>query len=195
MKSMSEEERTAETPVGKKPSFARRFYDFCTKTKKRKVASALILLSGFPGTFRGVEGGLPPFYNVKTGVSYGTNFGLVSRYKEGARHNGIDVSLVRLCDGGELNGVGLGVLNVVSEEKGMRSKLNGLEIGLGNVGYSVLNSRLIVDGFQIGVININGGGTNGQVGVFNSFMREDASPSFGIGAMFNFEKRGGSGRE
>ncbi len=151
------------------PGLMKRTYDFATRTTFRKIASGLFALSTITGTFRGIEGGLSPIYTIKTGNSYGANVGLVTWYKDGATHTGLDISLIRIYDGGNLNGIGLSFCSGTpySKERTGKSKLNGLEIGFLNLGSACEKFDLVVNGAQIGAINLNNDGYNLQAGLVN----------------------------
>jgi len=185
----SDVSETKESSVRGKSGFGRRIYNSCTRTISRRIASGLGILLTLTGTLRGTDGGLPPLYTVKNGESYGISVGVVSHYKEGARHYGVDLSILRLYDGGKLNGVGVDIVSgsLGQDKEGKRSVLNGLEIGLFHFG-GMGKDQLTVNGAQVGAVNSNEGGFNLQVGVLNKNAPKGERTSGGLGVAVNGPK-------
>jgi hypothetical protein len=156
------------------------------KRPRNGLVAGALTLATITGTYMGNEGGLPPFYTVKSGTSYGINLGFVTEFREGAKHYGANVSWGTFFEGGELNGANLSLVSCTSSKNNhpdvRESKTNGLEfemLSLDEEGYHRIN------GLQLGIINQNCGGTNAQIGLYNSAGKEG---HMSRGVLFNFHK-------
>lgn len=160
--------------------------DYVNRNLRKLAIAGVLGAATIAGTFGGNEGGLPPFYNRKTGDSYGINLGGVTLFEEGSNHCGVSLSIFNHFYGGKLNGVAIGMVNgsrtaevlKVNSLEIKKSEVNGLELGVANWKY--LGQ---VDGLQIGLMNINDAGKNVQIGVYNSSGGEGRKVKRGI--LFN----------
>lgn len=113
---------------------------------------------------------------------YGINLSLWNEMKSGSKINGINISLVnQMKPNSKINGINFGVFNIPeSESEG--GEVNGLELGIfntTNVRPGKKNART-VNGIQIGLYNTSLAGPL-QIGFYNAiFEKENWRESIGI---------------
>lgn len=145
---------------------------------KRSVRGS-IALATIIGTYSAREGDFAPFYVRHTGDSYGISVGIVQKFDEGARHDGLVISGYTL-NRGKINGAAASFVN------GGRGTINGLELGFFNLHYNaspkepgkiygaingiqagLVNNIREANGFQIGIGNNTDDGSKLQIGLGN----------------------------
>lgn len=154
--------------------------------KKYPKTSATLALAGFvAGTYSGNEGGLPPIYANKVGLSNGLNINVVTNFNKGSTTNGLSLSLVSIDNGGTINVGDFSLFKyygVESEEDA--GKINGLEFSLLRIPKNGTDSYPVVQGWQIGLFNnLSRNGNVFQSGIYNSVKLENSNIKRGL--LFN----------
>ncbi|MBI3623413.1 hypothetical protein HY212_05040 [Candidatus Pacearchaeota archaeon] len=161
-----------------------RIKELSTKTK---IGLATLAVATLVGTIGGSEG-VPPFYNVKEGTSYGINIGIVNRFKKDSKHYGINIGAFNVYDGATINGCNFELLDTSAADKEDYESVNGLEVGLFNFDmfseYSLRGHR--INGAQIGLGNVGHGNFVQLDFLGKTTSKEQKRTTFGLN--WRFEK-------
>ena len=141
------------------------------KTKKIIKWSVCIILIALTinGTFSGVKESVWPFYQLKTGSSWGINICFITDYKGTSEklvvHRGLDLSFATTQKNySEIDGAGISAFRFENGESNIL--LKGFELSILNVPLNELKYYKKVSGLQIGIVN--GSNIKGcQLGIVN----------------------------
>jgi len=173
--------------VDKIVDIAKDAYTLAKNEPKKFWTRAGLAAAVVAGTYSGGEGGFPPIYPDKMGISNGININLITKFNKGSTTNGPSFSAISIDNGGTVNAGDFSLFKYYTDKTKEENagKIRGIEFSLLRIPKGA-NSYPEVQGWQIGLVNNHArNGNVFQSSLYNSVILEDGNVK--RGGLFNFK--------